>query len=384
MEFVVRVPAWTPANSAVFVTGSRRELGLWRPDAVRLRRHRDGTWRGRVRLEDTTPFQFKITLGRWDRVEKDAQGRDIPNREWSTARGETLQVEVKGWGEPYVAPHTVVGELHAHERFYSRHLRNTRTVWVWVPPDYAVSEDVRYPVLYMHDGQNLFDAARAAFGVEWGVDEACWEGIRAGTIRPCIVVGLENTPDRFGEYTPTAAGGVGGRAPEYGRMIVEEVKELVDSTYRTLPDVSNTFVAGSSLGGLVSLFLLREYPDVFGGCGAVSPSLWWDGESFLKEAERAARWAKGKRVWLDMGTAESGWGNEGAHVVRTLRMKSALVRAGLREGEDLICRIVEGADHSETAWSRRVGDMIRHLIGPPRLTQRGPMEGAANAVAPDR
>lgn len=378
MEIVVKVPAWTPANSAVFVTGDRRELGLWRPDAVRLRRYQDGTWRGKIRLEDTRPFRFKVTLGRWDRVEKDAQGHDIPNREWSSGSGDTLRVEVLGWGEPYVKPHTVVGELHAHERFYSSELRNTRTVWVWVPPGYATRESVRYPVVYMHDGQNLFDAATAAFGVEWGVDEACWEGIQRQTMRPCIVVGMENTPDRFGEYTPSAAGGVGGRAPAYGRMIVNEVKPFVDANYRTLTGEEDTFVAGSSLGGLVSLYLVREYPQVFGGCGALSPSLWWDGEALLKEAERDARWAAGKRIWLDMGTAESGWGYEGAHVARTLRMKVALARAGLREGPggELVCRIVEGAVHEEAAWALRVGEVITHLVGPPVE----PVNGTARKV----
>lgn len=362
MEIVVRVPAWTPAESVVYLTGDRRELGLWKSDGVRLRRQRDGTWRGKIPMEDGVDFQCKVTLGRWDRVEKDSQGRDIPNRRVTSRNGDVVDFEVLGWGQLHVVANTIVGELHTHERFYSSALSNVRTVWVWVPPGYSREESRRYPVVYMHDGQNLFDAAKASFGVEWGVDEAVWNLVQVGAMRQCIIVGVENTADRFGEYTPSAAGGVGGRAGTYGKFLTRELKTFVDTYYRTEDGPTNTFLIGSSLGGLVSLYLLREYPEVYGGCGAMSPSLWWDGEAFLKETERDGRWAQGKRIWVDMGTAESGWGDEQGHVRRTLRMGEALAKAGMKSGQDLRCEVIEGAEHNEAAWRLRVGEVFRHLL----------------------
>lgn len=363
MEIVVTVPAWTSAESVVYLTGDRRELGLWKSDGVRLRKQRDGTWRGKISLDEGVEFEFKVTLGRWDKVEKDSQGRDVANRAAVAHGGAVVRADVLGWGQTFVVPNSLVGELQTHERFYSSALGNVRTVWVWLPPGYTRDESKRYPVVYMQDGQNLFDTAKATFGVEWGVDEAVWGLVSAGAMRACVVVGIENTSDRFGEYTPTPAGGVGGRAGLYGKFITSELKPFIDTYYRTLTSPSDTFVAGSSLGGLVSLFLLREYPEVFGGCGALSPSLWWDGEGLLRQAERDGRWAAGKRVWLDMGTEESGWGDEGGHVLRTRRMGEALVRAGLSVGEDLRCEIVEGGQHNEAAWAARVGEVIRHLVG---------------------
>lgn len=365
MEIVVRVPAWTPADAVVYLSGDRRELGLWKPDGLRLRRQRDGSWTGRVHLTPGDQAQFKVTLGRWDRVEKDSLGRDIPNRSLGddTSAAPKLDVEVKGWGQPFVRPHTVVGDLHGHDRFYSHQLGNVRSVWVWLPADYNADPTKRFPVVYMHDGQNLFDAARSAFGSEWEVDEAATALIERGETRSFIVVGVENTADRFGEYTPTPAGGVGGRGPVYGKFLTGEVIPFIDAYYRTLEGPEHTFVAGSSLGGLISLYLLREYPQVFGGCGALSPSLWWDNESLLRDAERDARWGKGKRVWIDMGTAEEGWGDEGSHVARTLRLRDALVRSGLRTGAELACEIVDGAGHHESAWARRIDRVLAHLVG---------------------
>jgi predicted alpha/beta superfamily hydrolase len=310
--------------------------------------------------------EFKVTLGRWDRVEKDSLGRDIPNRQISEGDGGTgggrMQVDVQGWGQPYIRPHTVQGEIHYHDRFYSHLMGNLRTLSVWLPPDYATDPSRRFPVLYMHDGQNLFDAARSAFGSEWEVDEAAMYCITRRLTRSFIVVGIDNTSDRFGEYTPTAAGGIGGRGPLYGRAITEEMIPFVDAYYRTLDGPANTFVAGSSLGGLISLYLVRQHPQTFGGCAALSPSLWWDNEALLRDVEREARWAAGKRVWVDIGTAEEGWGDEGSHVARTLRMRDALVRAGLKLESQLACHVVDGAHHTESAWALRMPDVLQHLF----------------------
>jgi predicted alpha/beta superfamily hydrolase len=248
--------------------------------------------------------------------------------------------------------------LRTHSRFRSNFLPE-RDISVWLPPGYDDAKDVRYPVLYMHDGQNLFDP-EAAFkkGEHWRVGETVSELIQKGRLDPLIVVGIANTgPRRIHEYTPTydrRRGG--GEADAYGRLLVEELKPFVDRTYRTLPDPPHTGIAGSSLGGLVTLYLGLRRPDVFSRVGAMSPSVWWDRRVILRHV-REARPKPPLRIWIDMGTRE---GRQHLENVRLL--KAGLVRAGWSEGEDLFYEEVTGGTHSESAWGNRFGRMVEWLF----------------------
>lgn len=358
MDIIVKVPSSTPADAAVYLAAERRDLGAWKPDGVKLRKLTDGTWGTRVDLGASETLQFKFTLGDWARVERDSLGHDRPNRAATSMGPDPLLLEVEQWGWPGRA-NSFVGDLRQHARFHSVALGNYRTIWVWLPQSYWAEPTRRFPVLYMHDGQNLFDVARSAFGAEWDVDGTATRMIAAGEVPPFVVVGMENTADRFGEYTPTRCGGIGGRGKEYARFVVNEVKPFVDNMYRTWPGVSSTFVAGSSLGGLISLYLLREYSGVFAGCAALSPSLWWSAEKFLAEAQADASWAARKKVWLDMGTEEKGWGDELVHVERVRRLAGALQRGGA----NVAVEVEQGGQHDEAAWARRLPRALRHLLG---------------------
>jgi predicted alpha/beta superfamily hydrolase len=261
-------------------------------------------------------------------------------------------------------------QLRRHEQFHSEFLAHDRDVLVWLPPGYEGSTDVlrsfdesstnvRYPVLYMHDGQNLFEPETAfQKGEHWRVGETATELIEAGRIEPLIIVGIYNTGEsRLNEYTPTDDVRLGGgHADDYGRMIVEELKPLIDLTYRTRPDAANTGVAGSSLGGLVSLHLGLTHPAVFSKIAALSPSVWWDRKAILKTV-RQSRSKPKLRLWVDMGTAE---GHRGLDDARLL--KAALVGLGFSDGVDLHYAEYEGATHSEQAWSERVGPMLEWLF----------------------
>jgi predicted alpha/beta superfamily hydrolase len=170
-------------------------------------------------------------------------------------------------------PHTLTGDVRTHDGFRSEHLANERAVVVYVPPGYDAS-DARYPVLYMHDGQNLFDEA-TAFRHEWRVDETAQRLITAGLVEPLLIVGIYNTGEtRVDEYTPTASPdtGRGGKADRYGRMLVDELKPFVDRTYRTRPDAGDTAMGGSSLGGLLTLYLGLHYPHCRRRCGGTTAS----------------------------------------------------------------------------------------------------------------
>ena len=249
--------------------------------------------------------------------------------------------------------------LHRHERFHSAFLPDDRDVLVWLPPGYDTESGHRYPVLYMHDGQNLFDPETAfQKGEHWRVGETAAELIAAGQLEPLIIVGISNTgEERIHEYTPTRDARLGGGlAGDYGRLIVEDLKPLIDRTYRTLPDRQHTGLGGSSLGGLVTLHLGFTHPEVFSRLAVLSPSVWWDRRAILTTV-RHARPKPAVRLWVDMGTAEGRRGLDDARL-----LKAALVGAGYIDGFDLHYAEFEGATHSEGAWAARVGPMLTWLF----------------------
>jgi predicted alpha/beta superfamily hydrolase len=248
-------------------------------------------------------------------------------------------------------------QLHKHERFRSRVLRNQRDLIVYLPPGYDEQPFARFPVLYLQDGQNLFDRATAFAGQDWNVHGAADQGIAAGTIQPLIVVGIYNTgKSRINEYTPTKAPRLGGgRADRYAKFLMQEVMPFIQSEYRVASDPRVTGIGGSSLGGLLSLYLGLKHPTMFGKIAALSPSVWWHQRMILRFAS-AAKPSPPPTVWLDIGT------KEGPRIVPEVeQFRDILVKKGWREGEDLHYEKVEGAEHNELAWSQRIGRVLEFL-----------------------
>ena len=259
-------------------------------------------------------------------------------------------------------PQTLTGSFRTHDNLRSRFLGSEHDLIVSLPPGYEEDRVCRYPVLYMQDGQNLFDDA-TSFSGAWHLDEAAAQMIATGQVTPLIIVGIYNAgAHRIDEYTPTrdAAKRAGGKADRYGRMLVEELKPFIDGEYRTLPDARNTGIGGSSLGGLVSLYLALKYSGIFWNVAVVSPSVWWDNR-FIVRRVRALGAAPPLRVWLSTGTAEG----EGV-VAGARRVRDALVAKGWREGDTLHYQEVEGAAHSEQAWAELAAAMLRFLFPPSR------------------
>jgi|SRR5579883_624149 len=250
--------------------------------------------------------------------------------------------------------------------FSSCFLPHARTLSVWLPPGYGLEPNRRYPVFYMHDGQNLFDPHTAFGGVPWGVGDVAEREIQAGHVEPLIIVGVANTPDRLSEYGPLRRGSEHPKdlSHEYGRFLVEEVKPFIDATYRTLPEREHTAIGGSSMGGLISLHLCKWYPDVFGKCAAMSPSLWWDREYFLRTVMVSPDWLRNCRVWLDVGEYEGHTqAASDATIRRTRRLAAFFAKYGLREGEQFRYVEVPGATHHEVAWGGRFDEVLRFLFG---------------------
>lgn len=253
---------------------------------------------------------------------------------------------------------TLTGEFGQHKQFPSTHLGRARDILVYLPPGYKQAQQ-RYPVLYLHDGQNLFDAATSFAGEEWGVDETAERLIQAGLLPPLLIVGIYNTGEhRIDEYTPTvdASQGRGGQGDAYGRFIVEELKPFIDRHYHTLAEPEHTGLGGSSLGGLVTLYLGLKYPHVFSRLLVMSPSVWWD-QGVILRIVQALRAKPATRIWLDIGTKEGKFTPGHVRLLRDL-----LIAQGWRLGDDLKFLQVKGGQHTERDWAKRIEPALRYLF----------------------
>ena len=253
------------------------------------------------------------------------------------------------------------GRLDAIPDFESAILGNRRQVTVYLPAGYDERPERRYPVLYMQDGQNLFEPGRAFIsGQHWRLQDAADAALSERTVRPVIVVGIDNAGSaRIDEYTPTRddSRNEGGRGDDYGRMVVEELKPWIDERYRTSGDVPNTAIGGSSLGGLIALHLALTRNDVFGSAAVMSPSVWWNGRAVMGEVG-AFNGPRRPRIWLDVGGRE---GREAVDDARTLRNR--VLATGWNDSNFRFFEDRRG-DHSERAWAGRMRRVMEFLLPP--------------------
>lgn len=253
------------------------------------------------------------------------------------------------------------GQLRKHEKFSSRFLSKKRDLIVYLPGIYEKRPDLRFPVLYLEDGQNLFDPATSFIpGQYWRVGETADSLIGQGAIQPLVIVGIYNTgKQRLNEYTPTRDRKLGGgKADKYGRLIVEELQPFIESRYRIAQGPSNKGLGGSSLGGLLTIYLGMQYPQVFGKLAVLSPSVWWNQRAILKSVARAKLPQQRPRIWLDVGTNEGGTRT----VENVASLRDALLQKGWQENRNLHFEIFPGAQHNEAAWALRVAPFLQFLF----------------------
>ena len=369
VTFKVHVPAGTPPEASVYISGNVPMLGPWDPAKIELGRIGDGLYAVTLVLPAGTALHYTFTRGSWETVETGPDFEAIHDRELEVVDDETVPVWIDTWRDlaPRREIHTVVGDLRYHFDFPATKLGNTRTVLVYLPPGYDSDPEARYPVLYMHDGQNLFDAATSFIGVEWNVDETLTRMTESGDVEPIIVVGIYNEgDDRVYEYTPIEdRSGDGGGADLYADFIVNDLKPFIDAHYRTRPGRDNTGIMGSSLGGLVSLYVAWSHPDVFSKVGAMSATYGWADAYILDFLEQQAP-PPDVRVWLDVGTAESGADRDKDGVPDLIalhrRVRDVLMEKGLSIPRDLRYVEEQGALHNERAWGARFPRAVAYLF----------------------
>jgi len=366
LTVIARVPASTPAGAEIWISGNQTSLGSWNGKGVQLVPTVDGRYAASVPTAPNTRVEFKATRGAWSTVEKGASGEEITNRVTvMTPHSQRVEINILNWADLSTTPPGVLtGDVRYLRNFASQYLTSaTRDIILWFPPDYATNTTRRYPVLYMHDGQNLMDAS-TSFAGEWHADETAQQLTQANEIDPPIIVGIYNAnADRSLEYTWVADPNIptrpGGKADNYGRFLVEELKPYIDSHYRTKPEASNTGLAGSSLGGLVTMYLGLKYPNVFQRLGVVSPSVIWANKGIVAQVN-ALSTKPALRIWEDIGTAEVTLSSTPAEDARALR--DALLAKGWTLGTDFQYVEANGAAHNETAWSARFPDILKFLF----------------------
>jgi predicted alpha/beta superfamily hydrolase len=353
-----------PAQDGVELRGGFPPLSWQR--GLAMAPQADGRWALTVRFTrrppggQPVPHKFRLLRA--------GQG---PHEGWEPGRNHAALLEdgapavSRVFGSPAAPPRAQrTGHIVALEPLPAAHAL-ARRVWVWLPPGYERDSTRRYPVLYLHDGQNMFDAVSA--GAEWQVDETAQRLVAAGEIAPFIAVAVPSEPHeglpRIHELTPTPGGRGGGGLPAYAQWLLDELKPQIDQRFRTCPEAACTAVGGSSLGGIASLWIAWHRADRVGAALLVSPSLWWDGSQPRQSVQAAPAPEPRPRLWLDMGAHEGDGPLAESRALRDALQARGWLGTKLAYFEDPDGR------HDELSWAGRVEGMLKFLF-PPTLEIR--------------
>ena len=371
VEFTLHAPD-LPKGSRVYLTGGTPSLGNWAPDGVPMTYQGRDTWRVVVLFSQAMDIEYRYTLGTEDRRGADSRGQPLKNFSVATRRNLKISDEVGQWTDKNTvveSPGKVTGELRYHRHVRDRTLPS-RDLVVWLPRFYELKDRATYPVLYLNDGQDLFDPLTAQDGRDWGVDEAMTQLIADDTIEPMIVVGIYSTDDRLSEYAPGEAG------EAYMRYIVETVKPLIDRRYRTRPGRESTFIGGAAMGGVIAFATAWAYPEVFSAALSQTPSYRLEGRMDTQTWYQARAGDEDRPVffYLDRG----GQGADALLRPGVEDMVDQLQAWGYRPERNYVFVRDFDADHGIAAWGRRFPDALaRSLRGAERLERVA--EGAGSA-----
>ena len=362
LTLIVTVPASTPDNEPVCITGNSTQLTNWAGSGKRLQEIGPNLFQFKADFAPGTELEYKFTRGSFASVEKTAKGYERPNRKIKIANQPIIErTQVEAWADQLPTPAyqpEITGDFQVLPQIGSKFLKPLRDVIVWLPPSYQTSKKKRYPVIYMHDGGNLFDPGTSFGGVDWGIDEAMSDGIGKGELREAIVVAIGNTSERMSEYTPFPdPKHKGGDGENYAKFLVKELKPMIDKKFRTRTGRADTFIGGSSLGGLISLYIGVSRKDTFGGIIAMSPSIWWANGGIIDWLLKNQVCEFKGKIWVDMGT------REGEEAIANTRKLAATMAEQLPEFKGLIYKEFVGGTHSEGSWRKRMPLVLRQFIG---------------------
>ena len=351
------IPKNTPASDKIFIAGN---FNNWNPGLTEMLKQADGTYS--ITLNPSAgAVEYKFTRGAWTSVEGNANGQVIPNRKVTydgkaqTVVNQILSWEDKGSGTTNPNSTAAANVKIIKTDFYIPQLNRYRRVWIYLPKDYDSNPLKKYPVLYMHDGQNIFDKT-TSFSGEWEIDETLNKLFDAGK-QTCIVVGIDNGgANRIAEYTPyTNAKYGGGDGAKYIDFIVSTLKPYIDQNYRSKTDRENTGIGGSSLGGLISFWAAMSYQNTFGKAMVFSPSFWWNKSIFDLVKEKGKQ--QNMKIYIIAGEQEG----DPDMVPDATKMASDLLQNGFSKNEIFFTTHADGK-HQEWYWAREFGAAYEWLF----------------------
>ena len=353
VKFVVKRPVSHTMDS-VFIAGN---FNAWNPSDRRYQLKT--TTSGEVIIElQLIPgdYEYKFTRGTWSKVETAKDGKDIGNRTLILKRDTIINISVDAWKDDFnvetaTRKHTASSHVSIMDSaFYIPQLNRNRRIWIYLPADYANSKK-KFPVLYMHDGQNLFDEATSGFG-EWGIDE-CLDSLFRQGIKECIVIGIDNGSKRMSEYNPYEFKPYGmGEGDKYVTFIAATLKPYIDKNFRTLKKKRNTFIAGSSMGGLISLYAVMKYPKVFGGAGIFSPAF-WTAAGLENDVNKKARKMNSKLFFY-------AGGKESETMITDMKKIEADIKA--LSSSKMYEKLDMDARHNEAAWRKYFPEFYKWMF----------------------
>jgi len=356
VTFLLKQPSLLHSMDHIFVAGN---FNMWSPahSSYQLTSDKSGISKITFSLPAGN-YEYKFTRGSWEKVETDSAGNGIKNRTLKLQSDTTIQINIGEWNDDF--KHTASSKKNnsasvnvkiMDTAFYIPQLNRTRRIWLYLPPDYAKSKK-KYPVLYMHDGQNLFEN-KTSYSGEWGVDEYLDSIYKKGE-KEVIVVGIDNGLfKRMQEYNPWEFQNFGeGEGDKYVDFLVKTLKPFIDKHYRTLKDKPNTFIAGSSMGGLISLYAVLKYPKVFGGAGIFSPAFWT--ASGIDSTVIAAAKKVNTKLFFYAG------GKEGDSMVPDMKRIEKEIKE--RSSSPIKEKIDPDAQHNEAAWRKYFPDFYEWTV----------------------
>ena len=348
----IRVISILPQNQKVFITGNTPKLGNWSPDKISLNKVNDSTRSKVFEFMKGETIEYKFTLGSWEKEALNKKGKKSGNNILKISKDTVLVFNITNWGYSQAnISGQITGNVRYHKNFNGRGVL-PRDIIVWLPPSYDSLPDKYYPVLYMHDGQNVIDPLTSSFGIDWQIDEVADSLIRAGSIQEIIIVGIYNTEKRGNEYNNTKLG------QAYVNFIIEELKPFIDKTYKTLPDRKNTTVCGSSSGGLISFIIAWENPDVFSKSACFSPAFKISNIDYVASVKKYMGAKKDLEIFIYNG----GIGLEEQLQPGIDEMILVLKDKGFIENQDLLFIKDSSAEHNESAWAKSVYRFLEYFF----------------------
>jgi predicted alpha/beta superfamily hydrolase len=343
-------------DSRIFITGNNPTFGNWQSADVPLNQKNDSVFVGRFEFQKDEIIEFKFTKGSWE-TEALTDKKNIPqNYVYKVVKDTLLSFRILYWRDETPLEGGFIGQVTGRVDHYPNFEGEgilPRDVHVWLPPDYDLFQNKRFSVLYMHDGQNLFDPSTSYTGIDWQVDEAADSLIQNEIIESIIVVGINNSSQRSADYSP------GTQGEAYINFVVNVLKPFIDSTYRTKLDRESTAVGGSSMGGLISFMMVWQRHDIFSKAICMSPAFVYKDFNYVKNIESYSGDKKNILLYIDNG----GVGLEERLQPGIDAMLKVLKNIGYITNKDLFWVLDTSAFHTEAAWAERIPAALEILFG---------------------